>query len=102
MNKVTVKHQGAPLINVDNVHVITNDMIALSVDMKSKYCEVMAYANIDGCPAVIVGTNEHSLHLNEDVEGDTDIVFYGYEGWYVFIADISRYTLRVCLAKEGN
>lgn len=104
MLKIT--HQGAPLINT---HITCmkrySDVIVLVVDLKSKHCGVMAHSvGDDSCPAIIICANQRSLHLNEEVNSyePTDIEFPEYKGWDIFLAEITRYTLRICLIKREN
>ncbi len=103
MEKVKIEHQGAPIVNTDNVHTVaqSKDIILLEIDMRSKYCEVMMHIH-DECPSVLICKGEHSLHLNDDEEGTTELELCGYKEWNIFLAEILRYTLRVCLVKRGN
>ena len=102
MGIVTVTHQGAPVVNADNVREKVNgDITLLTVDMASKWCEVSGHSSDDNCPVLSICSNECSLHLKNGVDRSesTYIKLTKYKGWDIFISEISRYTLRVCLVK---
>jgi len=99
MNKeiVRVLDQGAPVVNCHGVsEIIKENIVLLEIDMRSKNCEVKAYAN---GPSVFIGSTEYSVDLNENGDPDewTWVDFPKYNGWEIFLSDISRYTLRMCL-----
>jgi len=101
MEIVAVTHQGAPLINADNVIEKVNGNIALlTIDMASKHCEIMGHMD----SAIVVCANEYSIHLNKDVDRSepTDLELTKYKGWRIFLSDVSRYTLRVCLVRDDS
>ena len=101
--RCAVKHKGAPIINGGYVHEIGKNIVALEIDLKSKYCEVScSFGGSDGTCGVYINANERSLHLNEKVNRDepTVIEFTDFVGWDVFACGIGRYTLRVCLTRK--
>jgi hypothetical protein len=106
LNFVTldIVSQGAPVVNDGYIHAAGADIVAIYIDLKSKRCEVVATGGGDGIPSVWVGANEESLHLNQDADraSMTEIAFPEYDGWDVFSATCSRYTLAVCLTRSPS
>lgn len=101
--RCAIKHKGAPIINEGYVREIGKNIVALEIDLKSKYCEVScSFGGSDGTCGVYVNANERSLYLNEKVKQDepTAIEFTDFVGWDVFACDIARYTLSVCLIRK--
>lgn len=101
--RCAIKHQGAPIINDGYVREIGKNIVALEIDLRSKYCEVsFSFGGSDGTCGMYVNANERSLHLNEKVKRDepTEIEFTDFVGWDVFACGIGRYTLSVCLIRK--
>ena len=74
----------------------------MEVDLKSKYCEVVVHI---GSLGLGLGTNEYSCKLDEnyDREGFTEVNFKDEcEGYEIFQADISRYTLRITFVNKNK
>lgn len=95
---IEIKAQGAPRINAALVHARGETCALLSVDLHSKYCQVLSW----GGESVFVGASERSLHLDESQprEAPTEIAFPEFAGWRVWCADLGRYTLSLALIKE--
>lgn len=101
--RCAIKYKGAPIINEGYVREIGKNIVALEIDLKSKYCEVScSFGGSDGTCGVYVNANKRSLHLNEKVKRDepTAIEFTDFVGWDVFACGIGRYTLSVCLTRK--
>lgn len=101
--RCAIKHKGSPIINEGYVREIAQNIVALEIDLESKYCEVVcSFGGSDGTCGVYVGANDRSLHLNDKVERDepTAIEFTDFVGWDVFACGIGRYTLSVCLTRK--
>lgn len=101
--RCTIKHKGAPIVNGGYVQEICKNIVALEIDLASKYCEVScSFSSYDGTCGVYIDANERSLHLNEKVERDemTVVEFTDFVGWDVFAWAIARYTLSVCLIRK--
>jgi len=103
---ISVTHQGAPIVHTDSViEKVCGDIATLTIDMESKYCQVVAYSvSKDGYPVIIIGTTKMSSQILEGANrtAGTDVELGEYKGWGIFLADISRYTLRVCLVKGDD
>ncbi len=100
--EITINKQGATLVNCGNVLEISENIVALEIDLKSKNCEVISsYYCSDGKRGIILGANENSLHLHENIDRDslTEIEFPQFKNWSVFSWNIGRYTLNVCLIR---
>lgn len=102
MKERIVKHkvirQGKPIVNAAILWKNSNNMKLISVDLKSKYCEVMA-TSTDKFPEICITTNENSLYLLKR-RGDTTIIgFPEFKGWTCIMAEISKYTLLALLIK---
>ena len=98
-----IKSEGAPIINEGYIKEISENIVALEIDLKSKYCKVScSFGGSDGTCGIYVNADEKSLHLNEKVIRDkpTVIEFTDFVGWDVFACGISRYTLSVCLIRK--
>ncbi len=102
MLKIT--YQGAPIVNPGVTYLKKySDVVVLEVDLKSKWCDILAHSvSENNCPVIIVYANERSINLNKEVDRrmSTNIEFPEYKGWSIFLAEITRYTLRVCLIKD--
>lgn len=98
---INVVTQGAPIINEGSVHRNGDNVVALEIDLSSKYCKVGATSG-GTLPGIYIDADEQSLNLDESkkVEDSTFIEFPQYEGWNVWCASIGRYTLSVCLVRE--
>lgn len=94
---ITIIQQGAPRVNVAWIKASSETVAAIFVDLHSKRCDI---DDLDG-QIRIRAIPEISLHLDDakPVNSETVIAFPEFAGWEVFLAEISRYTLRVCLVK---
>ena len=100
--KIKITQQGAPAINNGYVVEVGERVVALSVDLTSKYCNVSSsFSGSKGECGVVLRASERSLYLNEksNREDITIIEFPDFEGWNVFAYYLGRYTLNVCLIK---
>lgn len=94
---LTITHQGIPSVCSDPLlAAITHEgpgIVAVEIGLDAKYCE-QTYAIEPGAPPKIVV-------FKGFLDNPTFIQFPDeFIGWTVFVADISRYTLRACLTKE--
>jgi hypothetical protein len=103
MPRINVIEQGAPLVNEGTFHRRGKSVVALEIDLHSKYCQVMATYSADGAPGVIIGATKRSLHLLKGMprRKETTIEFPNFVGWYIWCASIGRYSLSVCLVKAN-
>ena len=60
MNIITIKEQGAPIINCASVLYESDEIIVIELDMRSKYC----YVGASSGNGVYIEANERSLHLH--------------------------------------
>lgn len=99
--EIKINQQGAPRVNAGAVYRSGADVVALEIDLHSKYCEVVATGG-SNAPQIFIGTNESSLHLDEtkDRNESTAIEFPQFVGWSVWATTIGRYTLAVCLTRD--
>ena len=97
--------QGAPVVNGAIVYKESDNVVAIEVDLHSKYCELFGTHGGDGGPGITIGATDESLYLAEGVDRDifTDISFcdYGPE-WSVWAASCARYAACVCLIREDK
>jgi hypothetical protein len=100
MSIIKVTHQGAPIVNVDIIREKRLDDVALLIiDMASKNCEILGHGSHND---ILIVPTEYSTNLDKDAIDNseaTSLRITGYEEWHLFLVDISRYTLRVCLTK---
>jgi hypothetical protein len=97
MIKINVVTQGAPLINVGSVYKQGDDVVALEIDLYTKYCSIGATTG-GNLPGLIIDSPECSAECEE--LPSTFIEFPEFAGWRVWCAAIGRYTLSVCLVSE--
>lgn len=103
-----IKTQGGPRIDTGTIVAEGENVVALSIDLHSKYCEVVWLgADEKGVPLIGLFRTERSLYLTRGKQDKiTEIIFPTFapdpdgKTWQVWSADCSRYTLRVCLVKE--
>lgn len=97
--KFLIPVQGAPTVNGAWLLAKGEDVIAIEMDLHSKYCEVMATGGSEDGPCIWLEANEHSLHLDESKSRDafTEVVFPEYKGWNVWGYSTGRYTVAICL-----
>jgi hypothetical protein len=100
--QVEVVRQGKPVVDADASHVLAacRDLVAVEIDLKSKWCEVNAVSGDE----VWIGTTERSINLKEDSEEDlTCIRFPEFDQkiWAFFSQELSRYTLRVVFVRRS-
>jgi len=101
---VDIIHSGSPVVNGGIVYRDGQDVIALAVDLESKRCRVTSFGFMDGVPNVGISADEYSIYLDEAKprDEDTHIAFPEYAGWSIWCADISKYTLAVCLTRDAR
>jgi len=101
--EIKIVHQGKPIVNGDTAHIKaeSDDIIAAEIDMKSKHCDILFHSTDDEHnPVIAIIPTEHSLFLDDQKEGATEVSMLGYKKWDIFTSEIVRYTLRVCLIKR--
>ena len=60
MNIITIKEQGAPIVNCASVLYESDEIIVIELDMRSKYC----YVGASSGNGVYIEANERSLYLH--------------------------------------
>lgn len=101
--KIEITHQGAPVVNDGFIIELGKNVCAVSIDMKSKYCQTaFSISGSNGECGIVIVTTEESLHLKKGVHRDdpTHLEFPQFKGWDVFASGIGRYTLRICFTKK--
>lgn len=98
--KVNINIQGQPIINYAFIHKKSDGLVAIAVDMTSKRCEIVATGSNDNVPVVCVEPTEDSLYLGDAEQSITEIEFPEYEGWDIWAADASKYSICLCLVKQ--
>lgn len=75
------------------------DVTVVELDLKSKYAEVEDYHTPeDEAPCVVLGVGGLTLRATR-LKRFTVVSFVEFPGWWVYMADVSRYTLRVVLLR---
>ena len=102
---ITIKQQGAPVLSQDVAYVLKEgeEIVALTIDMHSKYCEIGgSISGSNGDCGILVGAKETSLYLDENKDKDsyTEIYFPEFDGWDCIASNGGRYSLYVCLIKK--
>ena len=100
--ELRVGQQGAPIINAASIYKQSDEMVAIEIDLVSKYCDIEATGGGDSGPCILFGATERSLYLlEEDRDVLTEVFFEGYGfDWEIFAASCSRYTAQVVLIKR--
>jgi len=95
--------QGAPLVNYVYLVKKSDDIVALCIDLKSKYCLCDSFfSSDDGACSISILASENSIGLNDNCNKskETIIEFLNYKKWYVFSAGEGRYNINICLIKN--
>lgn len=95
-----VEKEGPVRVNAAWVLAKGPSVVALSIDLHTKYAEV---GGLSG-DRILLSVTERTLHLDETKPKDdfTVIAFPAFPGYTVHCADLGRYTLSVCLVHMGR
>lgn len=101
---ITVPHQGAPIVSCNDAVIVdkTKKTVILEIDLTSKYCVVEATTGVTReVPGIYISvTPETNRVFGTKRSNSTKIEFPHYKGWSVYLSNISRYTLKICLRKK--
>lgn len=104
--EINIKRQGAPVADYAYIERESDEIALVVIDMKSKGCVIKyVFGSLYGDPpSVIVGTDEHSLHLSEEFDRDetTEIELPEFTGWSIWTESEGRYDLYLCLIKNSQ
>lgn len=101
--RVEIVRQGAIVVNHAYWVRTGEDVAAFYVDCSSKRPQVLYYSNDeDNNPVIGLVADEYTLYLKDGVDPEswTEIAFPEYNGWTVFSASASKYTICVCLVRK--
>jgi hypothetical protein len=101
--ELSIRQQGAVIVNGAIVVRESPDIACISVDLRSKRAQISGVCgDLEGTPELMLSASAETLHLDETkaMDEETLIGFPEFNGWRVFAADLSRYTLSVCLVRE--
>lgn len=83
-----------------------DDCVVWEFDLDTKYAEVTSYMFSDEVIGVWVGTNDRTLHLddNPNLPAWTYVEFKvpKIDGWWRCLAQVSRYTLTIVIWKDAR
>lgn len=94
---------GAVRVNVGDVLRAGDGIVALEIDLHSKYASVACSGGgSDSAPLVMLEATPDTLKLDPEHPRDalTTITFPDYPGWDVHSYCCGRYTLSVCLVRR--
>ena len=100
--EIKILRQGAVRVNNATIQKEGNGVVAIGIDMKSKWVEIDCTSNNDnGNPTILIGANEDTIGLSYSVANDqpTEISLPAYKGWKIWSINTSRYTIYLCLIK---
>lgn len=98
--RFVIQKQGGPVLNGGSLVAAGKDVAAVTIDMKSKRCEVAGESLTDDGIPVIWIDGAIALHLKEGLESEhTEVAFPDFKGWEIFSAHVCRYTLRICFVR---
>lgn len=95
-----IGHQGAMVINDAFIVGAGDNVLAVEVDMKSKYGRIGSFGSDNRIPLVYVWATEESIGIRGDREEPTRVSFPSLKGWGVFAARLSKYTISICFTKN--
>lgn len=102
--KTVITHQGAVKANPGGiVYRESADIACICVDLETKYARMGGTFSGGGDPpGVVLSATEDSIHMDpaHDRDSMTFIQFPEFQGWTVFVAEVSRYTLALCMLKD--
>lgn len=96
--------QGVILVNAALVLHEHENVVCITIDLKSKYPGgITAGGSSEGLPPSVyleASRDTIGIHTDRFVQPDTEVEFLDYVGWNVFAANIAgRYTCNVVLVK---
>lgn len=94
---IEITIQGAPVVNNACIVAISDNLVAITVDLHSKRCEIAGYGGDGTTPVVWLDATEDSLHLHESNKGITEISFPEFKGWDIWCLSTGRYSVELCL-----
>lgn len=97
--------QGKPHVNTDigvGIRASGAGIVAAEIDLHSKYCSILALGSGHDGPSVVLTATDETLYTLDTSCEWTKIRFPELPNWYVFAADIGRYTLRVVLVGHAE
>jgi len=103
--KLKIIKQGAPIINLDAIHVnYQNEQVILAeLDMQSKWCEI-AYTSSanDGFLGFAISETERSTQLSKQFTEETEVQLIDFSSseWTIFNITCARYTIRITLLRK--
>lgn len=102
LTKHKIKTQGAPLVNNVFVEHRAYKVALLTIDMKSKYCEVSGFSSGEKeYPEIEFDINERSLKLHKTKNYETILSLREFKGWKIFSASVGgKYSMNVVLTKN--
>jgi hypothetical protein len=105
MKKIPILvERGIVKINEDYAFIVkkSKDIIALTIYLDSKYCEVIAHGDgdIEKCESIFLDKTKDSLYLDNRYKKITTITFKTLKGFSIHSYTIWKYCLNVCLVKR--
>jgi hypothetical protein len=99
--KIKVVEQGGIIINNGWIVAISDNFVALEIDLKSKRGEITGSTRgKNDAPCIMLEGTPDSVHLKKGKEEKWTLInFPNFKGYYFWCGEICRYTLRVCLMK---
>ena len=98
--KLSIRTHGQVVVNDAILYAEGETVCAISIDLKSKYAEIFSLGCDEHCPEIILEATDRTIHTTKSESEFTTIRILNYEGWQVYTATVSRYTLMVCLTKH--
>jgi hypothetical protein len=99
--ELRIGHQGAMVINDAFIVGAGDNVLAVEVDMNSKYGCLGSFGSDNGGPMVYVCATEETIGIHGDRDEPTRVSFPGLKGWGVFAARLSKYTISICFTKNN-
>jgi len=88
--------QGKVRVNDVDIVIQNNDIVAIEIDLDSKYCDCIGYND----SIITLTANNDSLLLDETKEDFTEVKLFGFDGWKLFCSEESRYSIFLCLVRK--
>ena len=105
---INIYHQGAVKINRAVIEKQSEEIVCISIELYSKYCEIGPITGTDMLnklgPGASLFATERSTQLLTTVPKDdpTCITFPDYRGWEMYATSEGRYCVRFVLIKSNK
>lgn len=91
--------KGKIIVNDGIIISKSEDIILVSIDLKSKYAKISSTGSDNDIPTISLEADEDTLYIDENSSYDTEIYFPDFAGYDIWACLLGRYTLNICFYK---